>query len=68
MLLDIFALIVWTTMAVLVGVVARARGRSGVGWFALSLFITPIFAMIVLVLLPKKPVAAGVGQQQDAAL
>lgn len=50
MLLLIFLLL----LPILVGSWARDRGRSFLSWFLLSLIITPIIAVIVLIILPKK--------------
>ncbi|MCQ2286893.1 MAG: hypothetical protein MJZ76_08480 [Bacteroidales bacterium] len=32
----------------LVAIMARKRGRSGLGWFIVSLFTSPLLSMIVL--------------------
>lgn len=46
----------WIVFAVLVGVLANRRGRNGVGWFFLSLIISPLIAgLFVLVLDPLRP-------------
>lgn len=42
---------VWVVATVLVAVCANARGRSGLGWFLLSLVISPILAIIALLLM-----------------
>lgn len=39
--------------AIIVAIIASNRGRSGFGWFLLSLLISPILAIILLVCLPK---------------
>jgi hypothetical protein len=39
-------------LAVLVGIVARGRGRSGFGWFVLAVIITPLIAFILVSSLP----------------
>jgi hypothetical protein len=39
---------------VVVGGVARSKNRSFVGWFLLSIVITPLFALIALVAVPRK--------------
>lgn len=44
--------VVWLVVCVLIGVAASARGRSGVGWFVLSLLITPLLAGLILLLMP----------------
>ena len=41
----------WLGFSVLVGVVAAGRGRSGVGWFALSLVISPLIGLLLVAVL-----------------
>jgi hypothetical protein len=41
-------------LCVIVGVAASARGRNGFGWFMLSLFITPLLAVLLVVAMPKR--------------
>lgn len=43
----------WLIFSIIVGVAAGARGRSGIGWFVLAMVISPLLALILLVLLPK---------------
>lgn len=43
----------WFTFAVILGIAAAGRGRSGVGWFLLAMIISPLLALILLVLLPN---------------
>jgi hypothetical protein len=45
----LFVFGVWIGIAVLTGIYASHRGRSGFGWFFLSLFI-PILAFIIVAL------------------
>jgi hypothetical protein len=42
---------------VVVGGVACSKNRSFVGWFLLSIVITPLFALIALVVVPRKLLA-----------
>jgi hypothetical protein len=42
-------------LPVWVGVVASKRGRNGVGWFFLALFISPLIAGLLLLALPRVP-------------
>lgn len=44
----------WLIFAALIGVLASSRGRSGFGWFLLSLLISPLIAMIVVLILQRK--------------
>ena len=42
----------WIVLAVIVGVVANARGRSGIGWFFLSaLLLSPLLGLILVLCL-----------------
>lgn len=45
-------LLFWVVFAVCVGIIASARGRSAVGWFFLSLLISPVLALILVMCLP----------------
>jgi len=45
--------IFWFFFAIVVGVAASARGRSGFGWFILAVFISPLLAVILLALFPS---------------
>lgn len=42
----------WIVFAVVIGIGASARGRSGFGWFLLALVLSPLIAFVLLVLLP----------------
>ena len=43
----------WLIFSIIIGVGASGRGRNGFGWFVLAVAISPILALILLVLLPK---------------
>lgn len=45
--------IFWVLFSIVAGVVASGRGRSGAGYFALSLFISPLVGLILVALLPS---------------
>ena len=45
--------LVWLTLAFIIGVVADTRGRWGVGWALLAVIISPLFASVLLLLLPN---------------
>jgi hypothetical protein len=47
-------------LAIVVGVAANTRGRSGGGWFLLSLVITPVITGLLVLALPRVE-----GQQPD---
>jgi hypothetical protein len=42
-------------LAVLIGIVASARGRTWWRWFLISLFITPLIAGLLVLVLPREP-------------
>ena len=46
--------IVLIFLAVIVGVIASKRGRSGVGWALLAIVISPVFAGLLVLVLPNK--------------
>jgi len=46
------AVLAWILLSVAVGIFATRCSRSGLGWFALSLIITPMLAGIFLAILP----------------
>jgi hypothetical protein len=48
----------WVIFAVIVAVAASGRGRSGLGWFFLSVFISPLLSFILLMVLPKIGIAS----------
>jgi hypothetical protein len=41
-------LIVWLVLSVLVGVWAGGRGRSGFGYFALSIVLSPLIGFLIV--------------------
>lgn len=43
----------WLIGAVVVAVIAGSRGRSGLGWFVLSLLLSPLLGLILVALLPS---------------
>jgi hypothetical protein len=49
----IVAIALWLILAAGVGGIADARGRSFFGWALLSLITSPVFAVIVLLLMPR---------------
>lgn len=54
--------IFWVLFSVAVGVYASNRGRSGLGWFALSLLISPLLGLIFCAVSTDKSRAPGAGQ------
>lgn len=43
----------WLPIAIIVGVAANARGRSGFGWFLLAVLVSPLIAGLLLLLFPR---------------
>jgi len=41
----------WLLFCIVVGTFASNRGRSGLGWFFLSLFISPLTSFIILLII-----------------
>ena len=48
------ALFAWIAFAVIVGVIASARGRVGYGWFLLTLVISPLITGPLVLVLPRQ--------------
>lgn len=53
--------IVWLFFAILVGVYASRRGRSGVGWFLLATIISPLLAFLLCLALGPLQTATAPG-------
>lgn len=49
--MDLFLL--WIILAIVIGVIAGARGRSGFGWFLISVLLSPLIGLILVALLPS---------------
>src|SRR5262252_2764103 len=43
-------LLMWVVLSVVVGIVASSRQHNGFGWFALSLALSPLVALIILLI------------------
>jgi hypothetical protein len=48
------AIIIWLGLAIVIGIAAARRGRSGLGWLFASLLLSPLIAAILLALLPDR--------------
>ena len=48
------AIVIWLVLAIVIGVAAARRGRSGLGWLVASLILSPLIAAILLALLPDR--------------
>lgn len=46
--------IAWIVVAIIVGVVANSRGRSGFGWFVLAVVVSPVIAFLLVIVLPRR--------------
>ncbi|WP_375762864.1 hypothetical protein ACE10X_22385 [Bradyrhizobium sp. Pha-3] len=44
----------WVGFSILVAVAANARGRSGIGWFFLSLVISPLLALLFVLVMQRQ--------------
>jgi hypothetical protein len=51
-------IVLWLVLAVIVGVGANTRGRSGPGWFLLAVVISPLLAGLLVLVLPRGDRAA----------
>jgi hypothetical protein len=49
--MELFA--IWLVFAVLVGIAANARGRSGFGWFILAVIISPLIGILFVLAMPN---------------
>ena len=57
-------LLFWVGLGVVVAIAANARGRSAIGWFLIAIFLSPVLALIaVLVMGP----GGGKAQLQQAS-
>jgi len=48
-----FIVLIWLAFSIFVGIRAKARGRSAMAWFFISIFLTPVLAVLALFLLPE---------------
>ncbi len=51
--MEIFTL--YILMVVCVAAIASCRRRSALGWFVLALILSPLIALIILILIPARP-------------
>jgi len=47
--------VLWLGLSIGVGIIASARGRSGFGYFILSVLLSPLIGVLFAALLPPKP-------------
>jgi len=48
----ILVVIIWFVLAIVIGVAAQRRDRSGFGWFLLAILLSPLIVGILLAVLP----------------
>ena len=53
-LIALAAGLLWVGAAVAVGLLGERRGSSGLLWFALAIFTTPVVALILLLILTPR--------------
>jgi hypothetical protein len=53
--------IAWIVVAIIVGVVANSRGRSGFGWFVLAVVVSPVIAFLLVIVLPRRNMSRSAG-------
>ena len=46
--------LIWLVGAIVVGIAANVRGRIGIGYFFLSLLISPLLGLVLVLVLPDK--------------
>lgn len=57
--------LLWFVLSIVAGVVASSKGRSGLGYFFLSLLLSPLFGLIIAAVL--SPITQEVERQKLAA-
>jgi hypothetical protein len=58
----------WFIGAVVVGVIAASKGRTGFGWFVLSVLLSPLLIGILVLALPATtPAIVSIGEQISPA-
>lgn len=51
-------LLVWLSFSVVAGIVAASRGRSGFGYFLLSIVVSPVIGLLLVALMPSLKAAS----------
>ena len=57
--------IVWIALSILAGVIAAQRGRSGIGFFFLAVFLSPVVGIIAALVV--KPITKNVEKDKIAS-
>ena len=47
-------LFLWPLLSIVAGIIARNKGRSGIGYFLLSILLSPIIGLILVIALSPK--------------
>jgi len=47
-------ILMWVVFSFAVAIAANANGRTGCGWFFISLIISPLFAILLVIAMPSK--------------
>ena len=56
---------IWFGLALMVGIYAARRGRSGTGWFLLAVLVSPLIAGLLCLALGPKSTAADTAPSPD---
>jgi len=67
--MEIIIIFFWFMFAIIVGIAANTRGRSGFGWFLLAVVISPLLAGLLVLALPdlrRQDDARAMAMRQDA--
>ena len=58
----------WLIAAIVVAIAADARGRSGIGWFVIAVFLSPLIGLVLVLVIPnlkiERTLAAGAALQR----
>jgi hypothetical protein len=52
--MDVTLIFIWVGLCVAVGILAARYGRSGVGWFLLSLVLSPLLGVAFVLALGRR--------------
>jgi hypothetical protein len=63
--MTLLIVIIWFVVSIFVGIAASSRGRSAFGWFLISLLLSPVLALLFLLVFP--PLSDGPTRHLDDA-
>jgi hypothetical protein len=52
--MEVLIILGWIPVSVLVGFIAKERGRSMIGWSLVSIVVSPLLAFVALAVVPDK--------------